>query len=81
MGAGRPCAEGRRSAPCADHARLGRGPFRPDACSKVVSQHITRLLQQASEGDRAAFDALMPLVYEPLRRIARGQIASDARGH
>jgi RNA polymerase sigma factor (TIGR02999 family) len=46
-----------------------------------VSQHITRLLQQASEGDRAAFDALMPLVYEPLRRIARGQIASDARGH
>jgi RNA polymerase sigma factor (TIGR02999 family) len=46
-----------------------------------VSQDITRLLQQASEGDRAALDALMPLVYEPLRRIARGQIGGEGRAH
>ena len=44
-----------------------------------MAEDITRLLQQASEGDRAALDALMPLVYEPLRRIARGQIASEGR--
>lgn len=44
-----------------------------------MAQDITRLLQQASEGDRAALDALIPLIYEPLRRIARGQIANEGR--
>ena len=31
---------------------------------------VTRLLQRVREGDRAALDALMPLVYAELRRIA-----------
>ena len=35
---------------------------------------ITRLLQAHRGGDRGAFDALVPLVYERLRRIARGQV-------
>lgn len=46
----------------------------PDATGK-----ITRLLQAHHDGDRAAFDQLVPLVYDRLRRIARGQL-SGRRG-
>ncbi len=41
---------------------------------------ITRLLQAHHEGDRAAFDQLVPLVYDRLRRIAHGQLARRGRG-
>lgn len=41
---------------------------------------ITRLLQAHHEGNRAAFDRLVPLVYDRLRRIARGQRARHGRG-
>ncbi len=34
---------------------------------------VTRLLREASAGDREAFDELFPLVYEELRALARGQ--------
>ena len=44
------------------------------------AQHITRLLRAHHEGDREAFDQLVPLVYERLRRIARGQLARGRRG-
>lgn len=40
-----------------------------------MDNEITRLLQQHHGGDRAAFDALVPLVYERLRAIARGQLS------
>lgn len=33
---------------------------------------ITRLLEQLSEGDRAAFDRLVPLVHDQLRALAHG---------
>jgi len=36
---------------------------------------ITRLLQRHHEGDRDAFDRMMPLVYQQLRLIARRQLA------
>ncbi len=36
---------------------------------------ITDLLRKHHSGDRAAFDELVSLVYEHLRRIARGQLA------
>ena len=42
---------------------------------------VTRLLQAHHDGDRAAFDTLVELVYERLRRIARGQIRRAGRGH
>lgn len=35
---------------------------------------IAELLRLAAEGDRAAFDRLMPLLYADLRRIAHGQL-------
>ena len=41
---------------------------------------ITRLLQAHHEGDREAFDLLVPMVYERLRQIARGQLARGGRG-
>lgn len=41
---------------------------------------ITRLLRAHHEGDREAFDELVPLVYDRLRRIARGQRARGGRG-
>jgi RNA polymerase sigma factor (TIGR02999 family) len=40
---------------------------------------ITRLLQRHHEGDRAAFDEMVPLVYARLRAIARGQLARGGR--
>jgi RNA polymerase sigma factor (TIGR02999 family) len=40
---------------------------------------ITRLLQAHHDGDRAAFDQLVPLVYDRLRRIAQGQLARRGR--
>jgi RNA polymerase sigma factor (TIGR02999 family) len=46
------------------------------------SQHdVTRLLAHARDGDRAALDRLLPLVYEELRRIARRQLARERPGH
>lgn len=42
---------------------------------------ITRLLRAHHDGDRGAFDDLVPLVYRRLRRIARGQIRRGGRGH
>lgn len=40
---------------------------------------ITRLLQRHHEGDRDAFDEMVPLVYARLRVIARGQLARGGR--
>jgi RNA polymerase sigma-70 factor, ECF subfamily len=41
---------------------------------------ITALLRGHYEGDREAFNRLLPLVYDRLRRIARGQLARGGRG-
>ena len=47
-------------------------PARPDA-----THDVTGLLLAWRAGNPAAFDALMPLVYEELRRIARRQLAGE----
>jgi RNA polymerase sigma factor (TIGR02999 family) len=36
---------------------------------------ITRLLRRCRSGDQSSFDALIPLVYEDLKRLARIQLA------
>jgi RNA polymerase sigma-70 factor, ECF subfamily len=41
---------------------------------------ITRLLRAWTQGDRAALDELTPLVYEKLRRIARGYMTRAHTG-
>ncbi|QDH70119.1 ECF-type sigma factor [Marilutibacter alkalisoli] len=43
------------------------------------SSDITQLLQRHHRGDREAFDRMVPLVYERLRIIARGQLARAGR--
>ena len=42
---------------------------------------ITRLLERWRGGDAAAADALLPLVYEQLRVIARRALAAERPGH
>ncbi len=44
-----------------------------------MCSEITQLLRRHHEGERAAFDAMVPLVYERLRAIARGQLARAGR--
>jgi RNA polymerase sigma factor (TIGR02999 family) len=42
---------------------------------------LTQLLIGWSNGDKAALDKLMPLVYEELRRLARHYMSREHRGH
>jgi len=42
---------------------------------------ITGLLRAWRAGDGRAFDAVLPLVYEELRRVAHGQLGRERRGH
>lgn len=51
----------------------------PDRMSTPVP--ITQLLQAHAEGDRAALDALLPLVYDELRRLAHGRLRGERAGH
>lgn len=44
-----------------------------------MSSDVTRLLQRHHQGDRDAFDRLVPLVYDRLRQVARGQLARAGR--
>jgi RNA polymerase sigma factor (TIGR02999 family) len=42
--------------------------------------HVTRLLDAANRGEAGATEELLPLVYEELRRLARGQMRGEAPG-
>ncbi len=39
---------------------------------------VTRILEAAQQGDPAAADQLLPLVYEELRRLATHRMANEA---
>jgi RNA polymerase sigma factor (TIGR02999 family) len=45
-----------------------------------MSGQITELLHAARDGDREAFDALFPHVYDTLRRIAGARVRAERRG-
>jgi RNA polymerase sigma factor (TIGR02999 family) len=45
------------------------------------AQDITQLLSDWSRGDRQALDALTPMVYEELRRLAARYMRHEAGGH
>ena len=47
----------------------------PTTAGRTAHGDITALLQRHRGGDRSAFDALVPLIYDRLRRIARRQLA------
>jgi RNA polymerase sigma factor (TIGR02999 family) len=42
---------------------------------------LTRLLQAHADGDRGALDAVLPVVYEELKRIARGRLRAERPDH
>jgi RNA polymerase sigma-70 factor (ECF subfamily) len=44
---------------------------------QVSQEDITRLLLKWGSGDKAALDQLIPIVYEELRRLARGQMRRE----
>lgn len=46
-----------------------------------LPQNVTELLQAASQGDQAAAEALIPLVYDELRRLARSYMRRERPGH
>jgi RNA polymerase sigma factor (TIGR02999 family) len=54
----------------------GTGSFAGSSASEV-----TRLLTECSNGDREAFDRLIPLVYGDLRRIAHHRLAGERKDH
>ncbi|MGD9561594.1 MAG: sigma-70 family RNA polymerase sigma factor [Pyrinomonadaceae bacterium] len=46
-----------------------------------ASHRITLLLDEWGKGDKQALEDLMPLVYDELRRMARGHLRRQAAGH
>jgi RNA polymerase sigma factor (TIGR02999 family) len=44
-------------------------------------QNVTKLLAEWSKGDRAALEALMPLVYGELRSVAGRYLRQEKQGH
>ena len=49
--------------------------------NQPASQEITQLLLAWGSGDKAALDALMPIVYDELRRLARRYMRGQNSGH
>lgn len=47
----------------------------------VSAEQVTQLLRSWSEGDQAALEKLIPLVYAELRRLARGYMRGEGEGH
>lgn len=47
----------------------------------MAARDVTGLLLAWREGDQAAFDALIPLVYDALRRAAHRQLQGERRHH
>ena len=52
-----------------------------DNNEKQPPGEVTRLLQQWTDGDAAALEALWPLVYDDVRRLARRQMAGERGDH
>jgi RNA polymerase sigma factor (TIGR02999 family) len=42
---------------------------------------VTQILQAIEHGDAKAADALLPLVYDELRKLAAARMANEAAGH
>lgn len=49
--------------------------------SDLRTQNVTQLLVEWSNGDTSALDALIPLVYDELRRLARHYLQQEKPGH
>jgi RNA polymerase sigma factor (TIGR02999 family) len=66
----------------ADMDTLARNLFPPEASVGQDSTHeITKFLQGWQGGDRTALDALVPVVYKELRRLARYEMRNERPDH
>ena len=52
-----------------------------DASTPSAGQQFTRLLGEAQRGEHRAAEALLPLVYEQLKELARHRMADERAGH
>lgn len=55
-------------------------PTRTISVMPVSQSEVTRLVLDWSAGNQGAFDRLVPLIYDDLRRIARNHLARNRRG-
>jgi RNA polymerase sigma-70 factor, ECF subfamily len=53
------------------------GANAPSESEGASSGDVTRLLQSARAGDRAALDRVLPILYDDLRRLARRQLTRE----
>ena len=53
----------------------------PDVQMVYPQQGFTKLLVAWGEGDKAALDELMPVVYDELRRLAQNYLSRERQGH
>jgi RNA polymerase sigma factor (TIGR02999 family) len=56
-------------------------PVGESAQASGLSGEITEILARCADGDRLAFDRLVPLVYEDLRRIAHRRMSLERADH
>ncbi|HKV41652.1 MAG TPA: sigma-70 family RNA polymerase sigma factor [Blastocatellia bacterium] len=49
--------------------------------AQQLPEEVTQLLLKWSDGDRAALDDLIPMVYDDLRRLAHHYLRSERAGH
>lgn len=54
-------------------------PFSERASRAVAEESVTQLLERVRQGDGNAVNALMPLVYAELRRLAHSYLGSSSR--
>src|SRR5215211_5246608 len=60
------------------HARMS---WREDGVMQAASCELADLLKRWSDGDSAAFQELVPIVYEGLRQVARGRRRQERSDH
>lgn len=60
---------------------VSHGVCAPTAVNATTSHDVTQLLLKWTQGDEAALEQLMPLVYEELRRMARQYLRRERAGH
>src|SRR5436190_891969 len=79
----RPAFRGSVRARGRPQARYGRttGPMCPASRARLLAGQITGLLRAWGDGDAAAGERLMPLIYEELRRRAAGHLRRERPGH
>src|SRR5256885_4616655 len=53
----------------------------PPLPCRGTPESITVLLSRINDGDRSAFDCLVPLVYDELHRIAEAYVRREAQHH